>query len=63
MKRILSIDGGGIRGIIPGMVIVALEDKLKELSGNPNTHISDYFEFFFGHQYGWPIDGNTTFPF
>jgi patatin-like phospholipase/acyl hydrolase len=62
MKRILSIDGGGIRGIIPGMVIVALEDKLKELSGNPNTHISDYFDFFSGTSTGGLLTAILLFP-
>lgn len=52
MKRILSIDGGGIRGIIPGMFIAALEEKLKVLSKNPNAHISDYFDFFSGTSTG-----------
>lgn len=52
MKRILSIDGGGIRGIIPGMFLAALEDKLKALSNNPHAHISDYFDFFSGTSTG-----------
>ena len=52
MKRILSIDGGGIRGIIQGMFIAALEDKLKTLSNNPKAHISDYFDFFSGTSTG-----------
>lgn len=52
MKRILSIDGGGIRGIIPGMVLVALEDRLKKLSNNSNIHITDYFDFFAGTSTG-----------
>jgi len=29
MKKILSIDGGGIRGIIPGQILIALEKKLQ----------------------------------
>lgn len=29
--RILSIDGGGIRGILPGMLLVALEKKLQDI--------------------------------
>lgn len=62
MKRILSIDGGGIRGIIPGMVIAALEDKLKVLSGNPQTHISEYFDFFSGTSTGGILVSLLLFP-
>ncbi|TDS13001.1 patatin-like phospholipase family protein [Sphingobacterium paludis] len=52
MKRILSIDGGGIRGIIPGMFLVALEDKIRQATGNPSAHLSDYFDFFAGTSTG-----------
>ncbi len=52
MKRILSIDGGGIRGIIPGMMLVSLEQKIKKASGNPNAHLSEYFDFFAGTSTG-----------
>src|SRR5690606_25818751 len=62
MKRILSIDGGGIRGIIPGMVVAALEDKLKEHSNNPNAHISDYFDFFSGTSTGGILTSLLLFP-
>lgn len=62
MKRILSIDGGGIRGIIPAMVIVALETKLKEISGNPKTHISEYFDFFAGTSTGGLLTSILLFP-
>ena len=62
MKRILSIDGGGIRGIIPGMVIVALEDRLKQLSGNPKSHISEYFDFFSGTSTGGILTSILLFP-
>ncbi len=62
MKRILSIDGGGIRGIIPGMLIVALEDRLKEISGNPQTHISEYFDFFSGTSTGGILTSILLFP-
>jgi len=38
MKRILCIDGGGIRGIIPATTLVALEDQL----GKPVREVFDY---------------------
>src|SRR5690349_18293371 len=50
--RILSIDGGGIRGIIPGQVLVALENKLQQLSGVPGTRISDAFDLIAGTSTG-----------
>lgn len=52
MKKILSIDGGGIRGIIPGMLLAALERRLKRVSGNPDAAIVDYFDFFAGTSTG-----------
>lgn len=52
MKKILSIDGGGIRGIIPGMLLVALEEKIKRESKNPDAAIVDYFDFFAGTSTG-----------
>jgi len=52
MKKILSIDGGGIRGIIPGQVLIALEDKLQKMTNNPNARIADYFDFFAGTSTG-----------
>ena len=52
MKKILSIDGGGMRGIIPGMFLVSLEQKLKKQSGDPDAAIVDFFDFFAGTSTG-----------
>ncbi|MGH2624424.1 MAG: patatin-like phospholipase family protein, partial [Sphingobacterium sp.] len=52
MKKILSIDGGGIRGIIPGMILVALEEKLKHKTNNQEVAIVDFFDFFAGTSTG-----------
>lgn len=52
MKKILSIDGGGIRGIIPGQIMVALEEKLKIKTGNQDMRLADYFDFFAGTSTG-----------
>ena len=50
--RILSIDGGGIRGIIPGQVLVSLEDKLKKHTENEEARIADYFDLIAGTSTG-----------
>jgi len=50
--RILSIDGGGIRGIIPAVVLEYIENKLKEKSGNPNAVLQDYFDMIAGTSTG-----------
>ncbi|HQS52133.1 MAG TPA: patatin-like phospholipase family protein, partial [Daejeonella sp.] len=52
MKTILSIDGGGIKGIIPGMVLVELEERLKQKTGNPKAFLADYFDLFAGTSTG-----------
>jgi uncharacterized protein len=50
--KILSIDGGGIRGIIPGQILIYIENKFKEKTGNPDARIADYFDFFAGTSTG-----------
>ena len=52
LTRILSIDGGGIRGIIPGQILVALEKKLQQLDNNPKGKIADYFDMIAGTSTG-----------
>jgi len=70
MKRILSIDGGGMRGIIPGMFLVAIEEKIKTATGDRDAHLFDYFDFFAGTSTGGiltsillcPADGDPAKP-
>lgn len=50
--RILSIDGGGIRGIIPGVVLGILEKKLQRISNDPNARLADYFDLIVGTSTG-----------
>lgn len=50
--RILSIDGGGIRGIIPGMILATLEDKLQQKTNSKNARLSDYFDLIAGTSTG-----------
>lgn len=49
---ILSIDGGGMRGIIPAKILTYLEETLKKKSGNPEARIADYFDIAAGTSVG-----------
>jgi len=51
LTRILSIDGGGIRGILPGQILVKLEELLEEEEGK-TACIADYFDFVAGTSTG-----------
>lgn len=50
--RVLSLDGGGMRGIIPATVMEYIEKKLQEKTENPNARIADYFDIIVGTSTG-----------
>ena len=50
--RILSIDGGGIRGIIPGAVLMNVEAELRDHRGDPTLKIGDCFDMIAGTSTG-----------
>jgi patatin-like phospholipase/acyl hydrolase len=50
--RILSIDGGGIRGILPGIVLTRIESKLQKKTGNNDIRLADMFDFMAGTSTG-----------
>ena len=50
--RILSIDGGGIRGIIPAVILSHIEKGLQSRTGNPNATLADYFDLIAGTSTG-----------
>ncbi|KAJ9562264.1 hypothetical protein OSB04_007424 [Centaurea solstitialis] len=58
---VLSIDGGGIRGIIPATVLAFLESKLQELDG-PDARIADYFDVIAGTSTGGLMTTMITAP-
>lgn len=60
--RILSIDGGGVRGIIPAQVAVSIEEKLQQKSGNPDAKIADYFDLIAGTSAGGILTCTYLFP-
>ncbi|MEP6682774.1 MAG: patatin-like phospholipase family protein [Parafilimonas sp.] len=49
--RILSIDGGGIRGVIPGTILMQLE-KVLQKKDNGTRKIGDYFDMIAGTSTG-----------
>jgi uncharacterized protein len=50
--KVLSIDGGGIRGIIPGVVLTALESKLQAKYNDASLKIGDCFDIIAGTSTG-----------
>ncbi len=60
--RILSIDGGGIKGIVPAVVLLHLEKLLQDLSNNPSSRIHDYFDLFSGASTGAIIIAGLLSP-
>lgn len=51
-KKLLAIDGGGIRGVVALQVLARLEAVLREKSGQADFRISDYFDFISGTSTG-----------
>lgn len=49
--RILSLDGGGIRGILPGYILADLEARLRVRTGD-DRRLADFFELFAGTSTG-----------
>ncbi|XP_022766481.1 patatin-like protein 2 [Durio zibethinus] len=58
---ILSIDGGGIRGIIPGVILSFLESELQKLDGE-QARIADYFDVIGGTSTGGLVTTMLTAP-
>ncbi|WP_455714552.1 patatin-like phospholipase family protein [Anaerosporobacter sp.] len=49
---ILSIDGGGIKGIVSALVLIELEDIIKKYSGTDTVYLVDYFDLIAGTSTG-----------
>lgn len=62
MLRILSLDGGGIRGIVTGQILVHLEKILQRESGNANARIADYFDLVSGTSTGGILAAALLIP-
>jgi hypothetical protein len=60
--RILSIDGGGIRGVLPGQVLLSLENRLKSHTGNSAARLADFFDLIVGTSTGGILACLYLFP-
>ncbi|KAJ0025136.1 hypothetical protein Pint_08815 [Pistacia integerrima] len=58
---VLSIDGGGIRGIIPATIITFLESELQKLDGE-EARLADYFDVIAGTSTGGLVTAMLTTP-
>lgn len=58
---ILSIDGGGIRGIIPGVIMEYIEGELRRIEGD-EVRIADYFDLIAGTSTGGILTGLYLTP-
>ncbi|CAK8539753.1 unnamed protein product [Lathyrus sativus] len=58
---VLSIDGGGVRGIIPGVILAYLESQLQEIDG-ADARLADYFDVIAGTSTGGLITAMLTAP-
>ena len=52
MKRLLALDGGGIRGVFALEVLAQIESRLREKTGNPQLLLADHFHYLAGTSTG-----------
>jgi patatin-like phospholipase/acyl hydrolase len=57
--RILSVDGGGLRGLVPALLLLELEQRLEALT-RQRRPLSDYFHLFAGTSTGGLISLGLT---
>lgn len=60
--RILSIDGGGIRGIIPGTILRILEQRIQKRVNDENARLVDYLDFVAGTSTGGILSLGMLIP-
>src|SRR5215831_15925869 len=51
-RKLLSLDGGGIRGLITIEILAKVESILREQSGKPSLVLADYFDYIAGTSTG-----------
>ncbi|XP_026460474.1 patatin-like protein 2 isoform X2 [Papaver somniferum] len=61
LVTVLSIDGGGVKGIIPGVILAFIEAELQKLDGEV-VRLADYFDVIAGTSTGGLITAMITAP-
>jgi hypothetical protein len=51
-KKLLALDGGGIRGVLSLEILRKIETLLREASGRPEYRLADYFDYISGTSTG-----------
>jgi patatin-like phospholipase/acyl hydrolase len=51
-KKLLTIDGGGIRGLLALGMLEQIEQQLRQATSNPDLLLSDYFDYISGTSTG-----------
>ena len=51
-RKLLAIDGGGIRGVLALQILAKIESLLKEETMNPDYRLADYFDYAAGTSTG-----------
>lgn len=51
-KKILALDGGGIKGVVSIEILAKIEQLLREREGKPDLVLADYFDFIAGTSTG-----------
>ncbi|CAK9251084.1 unnamed protein product [Sphagnum jensenii] len=60
--RILSIDGGGVRGVIPAIILKYLEEQLQRIDKSKDRRLAEYFDLIVGTSTGGLITALITTP-
>ena len=61
-KRILSIDGGGMKGIVSAILLKNLEEKIQQFSKRESARLADYFDLIAGTSTGSVLAGLYLYP-
>ena len=60
MPRLLSIDGGGVRGVVALEVLARIEQLLRDETGDPELVLGDWFDYVGGTSTGAIIAGGVA---